>query len=135
MCPHVIVTGKFNPLQSAYRKHHSTETALIKILEDLYRVADGQSAAVLIGLDLLAAFDTIDHKILIRLLQAMFGILGMALRWIDSYLWERKQYKNVGSEQSKTTPCDVCVPQGSVLGPFLAPFTYHRPRMLYRHTE
>ena len=56
--PHVSSTGNFSPMQSAYRKKHSTETALLKILDDLYRIVDSKNAAVLIGLDLSAAFDT-----------------------------------------------------------------------------
>ena len=47
MLPHISSTGNFSPLQSAYRKRHSTETALLKILDDLYRVVDYKKAAVL----------------------------------------------------------------------------------------
>ena len=69
LTPHVAATGHFNPLQSAYRKHHSTETALLKILDDLNRIIDDRRSAVLVGLDLSAAFDTIEHDILIERLQ------------------------------------------------------------------
>ncbi|MCI0560555.1 MAG: reverse transcriptase domain-containing protein, partial [Nitrososphaera sp.] len=108
--PHVASTGNFSPLQSAYRKSHSTETALLKILDDLYRVVDGKSAAVLIGLDLSAAFDTVDHAILIERLRQVFGISGTALAWVNSYLTSRTQFIKVGSEQSSTTPVSVGVP-------------------------
>ena len=66
LTPHIAATGHFNPLQSAYRKHHSTETAMLKILDDLYRIIDNQRSAVLVGLDLSAAFDMIEHDILIE---------------------------------------------------------------------
>ena len=78
--PHVAATGRFNPLHYAYRKHHSTETALVKILDDLYRIIDDRRSAVLIGLDLSAAFDTIEHHILIERLETVFGVTGSALQ-------------------------------------------------------
>lgn len=119
LLPHVATTGKFNPLQSAYRKHHSTETALLKILDDLYRIIDDRRSAVLVGLDLSAAFDTIEHDILIERLATVFGVTGAALTWIGTYLKGRKQYVVAGGECSARTFCTFGVPQGSVLGPFL----------------
>jgi hypothetical protein len=119
LLPHVASTGRFNPLQSAYRKHHSTETALLKILDDLYRIIDDRRSAVLVGLDLSAAFDTIEHDILIKRLETVFGVTGAALRWIGTYLGEREQYVVAGGERSGTSRCEYGVPQGSVLGPFL----------------
>ena len=74
LLPHVINSGNFNSLQSAYRKLHSTETALLKIMDHLYRMIDDRQAAVLIGLDLSAAFDTIDHSVLLSRLQSVFGV-------------------------------------------------------------
>ena len=117
--PHVAATGRFNPLQSAYRKHHSTETALLKILDDLYRIIDDRRSAVLIGLDLSAAFDTIEHDILIERLKTVFVVTGTALQWIGSYLRDREQFVVAGGESSTRARCIFGVPQGSVLGPFL----------------
>ena len=117
--PHIAATGRFNPLQSAYRKNHSTETALLKILDDLYRIIDDRRSAVLIGLDLSAAFDTIEHDILVERLRTVFSVTGTALRWIETYLRGREQFVVAGGEQSIRTPCMFGVPQGSVLGPFL----------------
>ena len=91
LTPHVAATGHFNPLQSAYRKHHSTETALLKILDDLYRIIDDRRSAVLVGLDLSAAFDMIEHDTLIERLQTVFGVSGTALSWVETYLREREQ--------------------------------------------
>jgi len=117
--PHVASTGRFSPLQSAYRKHHSTETALLKILDDLYRIIDDRRSAVLIGLDLSAAFDTIEHDILIERLRTVFGVTGTALRWVETYLRGREQFVVAGGEHSGRTSCMFGVPQGSELGPFL----------------
>jgi hypothetical protein len=117
--PCIAASGRFSPLQSAYRKRHSTETALLKITDDLYRIIDGSKAAVLIGLDLSAAFDTIDHATLVRRLGTRYGISGVVLNWIRSYLEGRHQYVKIGQETSATTLCESGVPQGSVLGPFL----------------
>ena len=72
--PHIAATGHFNPLQSAYRKHHSTEMVLLKILDDLYRITDGRRSAILVGLDLSAGFDTIEYDILLECLETVFGI-------------------------------------------------------------
>ena len=119
LTPHVAATGHFNPLQSAYRKHHSTKTALLKILDDLYRIIDDRRSAVLVGLDLSAAFDTIEHDILIERLQTVFGVSGTALSWVETYLRQRKQYVMASGERSSSIQCDYRVPQGLVLGPFL----------------
>jgi hypothetical protein len=119
LTPHIAATGHFNPLQSAYRKHHSTETALLKILDDLYRIIDDRRSAVLVGLDLSAAFDTIEHDILIERLRSVFGVTGIALRWVETYLRKREQYVMAGGERSASSQCEHGVPQGSVLGPFL----------------
>lgn len=119
LTPHVAVSDKFNRMQSAYRKLHSTETALLKIMDDLYRIVDDKKAAVLIGLDLSAAFDTINHEILLSRLSSRFGISGSALEWMKSYLEGRSQFVKIGFESSPLTVCNLGVPQGSVLGPFL----------------
>ena len=70
--------------QSAYRKYHSTETALLDVTSSLFDQADGGQASVLTLLDLSAAFDTLDHSILLHTVETTFGICGMALNWFDS---------------------------------------------------
>src|SRR6476469_1383909 len=117
--PHVASTGNFSPLQLAYRKRHSTKTALLTILDDLYKIVDSKSAAVLIALDSSAAFDTIDHNVLLDRLKSTFGISGSALSWLHSYLNSRSQFVKIGTEQSQESAVTIGVPQGSVLGPFL----------------
>ena len=75
--------------------------------------------AVLVSLDLSAAFDTIEHDILIKRLQSVFGISGIALGWIETYLHGREQYVVARGERSTPSTLSFGVPQGSVLGPFL----------------
>ena len=105
--------------QSAYTAHHSTETALLKVKNDICKFVDDQGAAALVLLDLSAAFDTIDHGILLRRLKARFGITGSALAWISSYLTDRKVVVLIGETKSNDRSLCYGVPQGSVLGPLL----------------
>ena len=101
----------------AYTKHHSTETALINVHSDLLCALDQKKKAVLVLLDLSAAFDTIDHQHLIDCLKKMFGFRGTALRWMSSYLTGRVQSVVIGDSRSKPVVLRCGVPQGSVLGP------------------
>ena len=107
------------PLQSAYRKYHSTDTALIKIQSDILQALDSGRVAALVLLDLSAAFDTLDHSILIERLQKSFGISGDALTWVISYLRRRNQQVLIGDTASAEVVIEYGVPQGSVLGPKL----------------
>ena len=66
-------------LQSAYKKHHSCETALLRVQNDILKSIDDKQCVVLLLLDLSAAFDTVDHKILLHSLRSRFGIKGKAL--------------------------------------------------------
>ena len=100
-------------------KQHSTETALLKIMNDLLMVADNQQLALMALLDLSVAFDTVDHSVLLSRLQSMFGVSGDALSWFASYLTGRTQSVKIGSVMSKERVLKCCVPQGSVLGPQL----------------
>ena len=76
-------------LQSAYRLGHSTETALLKVHNDLLMNMDAQRVTLLVLLDLSVAFDTVDHEVLLNRLRSSFGIRGTALRWFASYLSNR----------------------------------------------
>ena len=73
-------------LQSAYRQNHSNETALIKVKNDLLMNMDKGHVTLLVLLDLSAAFDTVDHTILLGRLQSLLGLRGKALSWFQSYL-------------------------------------------------
>ena len=73
-------------LQSAYRKHHSTETALLRVLDDILMSLDHGEDVVLVMLDLSAAFDTLNHEILISKPGSYFGFTDTVLQWFSSYL-------------------------------------------------
>ena len=104
-------------LQSAYRTGHSTETALLKVHHDIAEALDRKCMAALVLLDLCAAFDVIDHKILQTRLEHSFGVTGSALSWIKSYLSDRSQCVAIGMTTSEGKCLNFGVPQGSVLGP------------------
>ena len=105
--------------QSAYRAYHSTETAVLKVLSDILLAVDRGDIAVLTLLDLSAAFDTVDHGILLRRLNVSYGLGGSVHRWFTSYLHGRVQYVRCGSAVSAPKSVLYGVPQGSVLGPIL----------------
>ena len=105
--------------QSAYRSFHSTETALLRVHNDLLHAIDKKKMAALMLLDLSAAFDTIDHKILLDRLSMKFGITGVAHKWISSYLHQRSQRTKIGDKLSDPLVLPFGVPQGSILGPLL----------------
>ena len=104
-------------MQSSYRKHYSTETALVKIQNDILLAIDQHQCVILLLLDLSVAFDTVDHAILINRLKDRFGITGQALQWISSYFDNRKQTVLINGVRSKEHLLSCNVPQGSVLGP------------------
>ena len=111
------------PLQSAYRRHHSTETALVKVVNNLQLVTDDKKAGsvFLVMLDLSAAFDTVNHAALLERLQHDFGMEGSVLAWLTSYFSGRVQAVNINGCTSEPQPLQTGMPQGSVLGPFSFP--------------
>ena len=108
-----------NPHQSAYKPGHSTETALLSIKNEVHLSLACAEPTALVLLDLSAAFDTIDHNILIGYLKSWFGIGGTALRWFASYLRNRCQAIKIGSTLSELSNLIYGVPQDSVLGSLL----------------
>ena len=77
--------------QSAYRKRHSTETTILRVLSDMLMAADVRQVTLLGMLDLSAAFDCVDHTILLQRLQIGFSLTDVALKWIVSFMTERTQ--------------------------------------------
>ena len=69
--------------QSGFRKYHSTETALLKVQNDIFMSMDNREVTLLVLLDLSAAFDTTEHSIVLNILQQDFGVVGTALNWFD----------------------------------------------------
>ena len=115
-----------SPNQSAYRPSHSTETALLKVTNDILQALDHGNVSVLTLLDLSAAFDTVDHSILIDTLRHYYGISGTALSWFENYLSFRSQSVLINDFSSDNSDLCFGVPQGSVLGPVLF-IMYSRP--------
>jgi len=105
--------------QSAYRSHHSTETAVAKVLSDILLALDKGDLACLALLDLSAASDTVDHEVLLQRLHITYGVNGVAHDWFRSYLIGRHQYVRVRASQSSPVLMRYGVPQRSVLGPIL----------------
>ena len=91
---------------------------LSHLLTGLQNLSTMGTIAVSILLDLKKAFDTVDHKILLKKLYA-YGIRGIFLKWFESYLSGRTQYVVFDGVQSETHRVDCGVPQGSILGPLL----------------
>ena len=110
---HLVRHDLYPLLQSAYRKCHSTETALLKVQNDILLNMDKQHVTLLVLLDLSAAFDTIDHNILLGRLKSKFGITDYALNWFSSYLSNRTQRVFLGGCVSDSFPLPYGVPQGS----------------------
>jgi hypothetical protein len=105
--------------QSGFRARHSTETAVLKVLSDIFTATDRGSIGLLGLLDMSAAFDTVDHEILLLRLESSFGISGTALAWLRSFLSGRTQQVVFNGGQSLLNTVTTGVPQGSVLGPLL----------------
>ena len=105
--------------QSGFRRGHSTETVIVSVLSELLDAVDRGDTAILTLLDLSAAFDTVDHEVLLERLRVSFGFDGRALSWFRSYLQGRSQHVRCGGKRSAASDVVCGVPQGSVLGPIL----------------
>jgi hypothetical protein len=104
--------------QYGFHEGHSTELAVLEIVDRLYNDMDMSKIPIAIFLDLSKAFDTIDHNILIHKL-SHYGLEGPEISWFQSYLSDRKQFVNFNHTNSQQLDITTGVPQGSILGPLL----------------
>ena len=116
---HISSNNMLHKWQSAYKALHSTETALLRISNDILREMDKNQCVFLILLDLSAAFDTIDHEILLNRLDKYYNLKGTVIKWLTSYLHNRQQCVKIRNTKSEPAMITHGVPQGSVLGPYL----------------
>jgi len=104
--------------QSGFRKLHSTETALIRIIDELLFNLDNNCVSGMILIDYCKAFDMVDDVILLDKLH-VYGLDNTSLSWFQSYLSGRRQFVSMGEKESITSIIPHGVPQGSILGPLL----------------
>ena len=119
---HMSVNNLHCPKQFGYKKHHSSETLLLEIVDDTLIGFDKNSATVMILLDMSAAFDTVDLHKLLKILEHKIGLRGTVLNWFKSFLLDRKQKVKVNGIISDVLLTLYGVPQGYYLIFMSAPF-------------
>ena len=92
--------------QSAYREHHRCKTALVRLTNNLLWNIEMQRVTELVAIYLSAAFNTVDHTVLLNVLQQHFGVNGKVLNWMDTYLRPRSFKVNIGNDYLKYIPMD-----------------------------
>ena len=112
------INNVIDPLQSGFRKKHSTAHALTSLTEKVEQTIDDGNYGCGVFIDLKKAFDTVNHQILLKKLEHC-GTRGIPLDWFKSHLNNRKQYVSVNGNTSETLEVSCGVPQGPVLGPLL----------------
>ena len=113
-----LANDLFDPFQSAYRPHHSVETLLVNVSNHILLEMDHGNVTAMLLLDLSAAFDTVNHTILLNTLRSL-GVEGQAYEWFKSYLSYHSQIVCINGSKSQSMPLSCGVPQGSVGGPTL----------------
>ena len=104
--------------QYGFREGRSTTAAVLSLTDYILRAFDDGKFVVGVFLDLTKAFETVNHNILLKKLEYI-GVRGVALRWFQSYLTDRKQYVMFNGSKSDSKQLFYSVPQGSILGPLL----------------
>lgn len=116
---HLNENNLLEVFQYGFKPMHSTESALLRVFNDILLTCDSGDCVALVLLDLTAAFDTVDHDILISRLENCAGVKGVALNWFKSYLKGRTFNVRLNDFVSTHAPLCCGVPQGSVLAPML----------------
>ena len=121
--------------QSVYRKHYSTEMAMLRVWTDIMMAADQRQVTLLALLGMSAAFDCVDHDLLLQRLHTVFGLSNAPLEWIRSFLSDRTYQLAYGGDLSNNYLLQYGVPQGSVLGPLLyVLYTAEMCQVVERHS-
>jgi Reverse transcriptase (RNA-dependent DNA polymerase) len=107
-----------SPNQFGFRPNHSTSHPMTLLINKLSSAINSKKHSIVVFCDLRKAFDTCNHKILLKKLSAL-GVVGSGLRWFENYLSGRKQYVSCGDSDSSLLSILIGVPQGSILGPLL----------------
>ena len=116
---HLERNNLIHPLQSGFRRGHSTQSLLLYLTDCWYKSMDMGDMVGVVYLDIAKAFDTINHTLLLHKLKVQFYLSNQMCQWIKSYLSNRAQAVSANSTVSPFLPLDSGVPQGSVLGPLL----------------
>ena len=124
-------------LQSAFRSGHSTETALIRLTDQILKNMDNDEVTGLDFIDFRKAFDVIDHELLLKKL-SIYGATPSSVAWFKSHLSERKQFISFGKTTSNQLTVKQGVPQGPILGLvlfllFVNDMPPPRPKVNYGH--
>jgi len=117
LLPYLEHSGLLPTHQSGFRAYHSTETALLSLLSDIYSAVDRSQLTLLALFDVSSAFDMVDHEILLQRLETSCGLKGSPLLRLRSYLSDRTQMIISGDSRTQWVPAKLGVPQGPVLGP------------------
>ena len=102
--------------QSTYRANHSNETAILNLCDNILQNMEENINRAMVALDVSAACDTVNHRILLEVLNKY---KGLALQWLKSYLTDRQFKVQIENNFSEVKTINFSVPQGSILGPIL----------------
>ena len=111
--------------QSGFRKYHSTETALIKLNDQMLLNLDNNRVTGVVLIDYCKAFDMVDHSILLSKLK-VYGLCDNTTKWFNSYLSDRQQFVCIAGKNSACANVPHGVPQGSILGPLFSVYNLHK---------